>query len=571
MRLLRFFLLTLLLTACNLSVPQVTPTVAPSRTPTETPSIQVTSTSTPTETPNPTLIAQLLATATTTPTSTVTPSATSTPTTTVTITTSPTRTPTATNTLTFTPTTTVTLTPTQPPSPTPLPTLAPTATPTLTATWLPTLTALPTLTSTPQQPSTTPTRTLEPIDLTGTAAPPATLDATPTFITAEANTPPADVSPIPVTTTPIELPSATPVLPPTDVGFAPLGQRPTLLPVITSPQTRAFALTTNNGLQFDAFSLIEDAELFERNPINPAEYAATNGVGTLYWVTNGSPTALTISPFMSFSPNTREENTSLVRDIDWSTDGRLAFITDGDRNADDGVWVFTPGATAPVQLLHDCHTGGHPGCSLTNIPGAPDLWDSLTLDWSPDNQQILARLELPDQPHPGYLVLSANQDKTQRPRIVEYEYASWSVDGSNRILVSGRAPDDSVYVAWMNADGDPASLSMILNGSERGLWLQNAVQRPGDNAIFMLGSPAGRDSAQRIYDQSGNALTNPIGDAAPQRVEWSPDRSAVLVVVNGRVYLARIGDPNPQDITEQVAGARAINWVEGNLPTADRP
>lgn len=596
----RYILLIILaaiLTACNLSVPQVTPTIAPSRTPTITPEIQVTATWTPTQTPNPTLIAQLLATDTPTPsltptssptsTATNTPTATNTltetPTTTATITESPsptntptaTSTPTATATLTFTsthtPTATLTATQTPRPSPTPLPIIQPTATrtatltPAPTATWLPTLTPLPTLTNTLLPPL----ATVTPLEFTATIAP--TLDVTPTFITAEANTPPADVSPIPSTTTPVApTPSDTPQAAPTSDGFAPIGERPTTLPVFTVPGTRAFALTASGGVQLGAFDLFEGVELFERNPINPQEYAATNSVGSLIWVINGSVNGLTISPFMSFSPLSREENTALVRDVDWSNDGRLAFITDGDRNADDGVWVFTPGLNAPVQLMHDCHQPGHPGCFLTNWPGPPDIWDSLSLDWSPDNTMILVSLELPDQPHPGYLVISALQDKTQRPRIVEHEFASWSIDGSNRVLVSGRAPDENNYVAWMNADGDPNSLSLILNGTGSGLWLQHAVQR-FDGSIVMLGSPNGRESAMRIYDQFGNALTNTIGDGAPQRVEWSPDRSAVLVVVNSRVYLARVGDPNPQDITDQVAGARAINWVEGNLPAADTP
>jgi hypothetical protein len=84
-----------------------------------------------------------------------------------------------------------------------------------------------------------------------------------------------------------------------------------------------------------------------------------------------------------------------------------------------------------------------------------------------------------------------------------------------------------------------------------------AVQRPNGD-ILALGS-AGAGGAVAIYNMNGAALTSPIGDAFPQRVEWSPARDAVLIEVNGRRFVATI-DGQVTEITTQTTG-RAVNWV----------
>ncbi|MBA3875019.1 MAG: hypothetical protein H0X30_38325, partial [Anaerolineae bacterium] len=242
-------LLALLLAACNLSVPDVTPTIAPTRTPSPTLIVS--------NTPQPTIVAQV---ATSTPSSTATvtatffvlpsdtfvpptitrtnqPTTTSSVTPTLTLTSTPSLTATLTNTPTqtltnapsatssFTPTKTATSTPlptatptlpsteTLVPSPTPLPlvpTDIPTLTPSLTLTLTPSATftneptATPTFTpSNTPRPLPTATRTLSPEELAtfatviapvgvpptptqGEVALAPTLDVTPTYITAEA-------------------------------------------------------------------------------------------------------------------------------------------------------------------------------------------------------------------------------------------------------------------------------------------------------------------------------------------------------------------------------------------------
>jgi hypothetical protein len=68
----------------------------------------------------------------------------------------------------------------------------------------------------------------------------------------------------------------------------------------------------------------------------------------------------------------------------------------------------------------------------------------------------------------------------------------------------------------------------------------------------------------------GQALTAPIGEGFPERVEWSPDGYAVFVQSNGRQYIANVNG-KINEITGQVAGTRAVNWVQGALPPGETP
>lgn len=575
-------LLIVILTACNLGVPQVTPTVAPTLTVSSTP--QVSPTPTSTDTPDSTLIAELLASD--TPTASLMPS--TTPTSTYTFT--PANMPTGTFTAEPTDTSQPTATNTTQPSLTPLPTIGPTDTPSAMPTNTPLPTLTPTFTNTPRPtftaaPSGTPTRTLSPDEISlllGTppatpiplpTIPPPTQDVTPTFITAAPNTPVSNTA-VPLSSTPIAIqPSATVQPLPTRTPI----NLPTILPI--DPQVRVFALSTEGGISSGGFPLLPDTILFERNPVNPAQYAVTDASGQLYFTgINGENAArVDVSPFSEFPAFSPEENTALVSDIAWSPDGRyLAFLVDSERSAEhanDGVWFFQPGVMPPNQLIVDCPRPDHPGCTITGSPTGPDLWQSLALEWSPDSSALLVQTALPSEGRLALTIIRTSFSEDVRdihPPVIRYDYGSWSND-SRRILVSGSAPDDNIYLAWINPD-DPSQIEVIFVARDAGLWMQNAVQRP-DGSIVTLGAPfteGGRDGTQRIYTSDGQPLTGPIGSGPPQRVEWSPDRSAVLIVQGEHVYLATIAG-EVTDITSDVAGAAAMNWVTGSIPGIDSP
>jgi hypothetical protein len=154
-----------------------------------------------------------------------------------------------------------------------------------------------------------------------------------------------------------------------------------------------------------------------------------------------------------------------------------------------------------------------------------------------------------------------------RPPIFRYDYGSWETNGS-RVLVSGRSPDGHVFVGWINRNGEFAE--MVFDAEPNGLWMGFANQaRSGQ--VYALGAPGDRGGpreALRIYAMNGQALTPPIGDGFPQIVKWSPDGTAVFVQVNGRQFIARVNG-QVREITGQVAGTRAINWVIGGLPPGD--
>ncbi len=630
-------LLALLLAACNLSVPDVTPTIAPSRTPSPTPIVS--------DTPQPTIVAQVAsntpsvtpsltatfivlpsntATATATVTRTNEPSATPSDTPTLTLTATATSTFTATATFTatltnapsatssFTPTNTATSTPqptatptippsdTPPPSPTPLP-IFPTDTATATFTPSATFTNAPTATNT-LTPSNTPlplptaTRTLSPEELAAftptilpvgevpTATPieaaiAPTLDATPTFITAQAplvETPlvtplPADVSPEPLEFTPTPQPTVALIV--TLPGFV------TAIPIVpiggfTPPnfENRVFGLSTSGGtaVTTGGFSLLNDTVLFERNPVDPNLYVTTDSSGNLYitGLNGAGANRPDMSPFSQFVALNREENNAFVPAAKWSPDGRyVAFIVAGKKTGNDGVWFYQPGQFPPVQLLVDCLPLDVPGCSLVTNPYDPDKWESRSLLWSPDSGTVMVGLNLPQEGRSAIVLTSAVNDpnyRITRPAVFRYDYGAWSRDG-NYILVSGRGPDMHEYVGWLNRDG--SFYTLLFDAEAAGLWMGFANQA-NDGSVYALGAPGDRNGAReplRIYNMDGQALTGTIGEGFPDRVEWSPDGRAVFVQTSGRQFVANVNG-DVREISGQVAGARAINWVNGELP-----
>ena len=174
---------------------------------------------------------------------------------------------------------------------------------------------------------------------------------------------------------------------------------------------------------------------------------------------------------------------------------------------------------------------------------------------------------LAEEQRRAFTVVGLSSDPTRLPATFRYDYASWSWNGA-RVLASGAGEDGRVGLRWI----DPAtgSVQLISDSGSIGLWMQDAVERP-NGQIVALGSPNGANSPQRLYDSSGTPLTTQIGFAAPERVTWSPDRSAALVVVNDGVdapLLCRRGQwGSPRDYVEHRRGAGSR--VGRRCPAAD--
>ncbi|MFN8530044.1 MAG: hypothetical protein U0670_15695 [Anaerolineae bacterium] len=635
------------LSACNFSVPEVTPTVAPTRTPSTTPI--------PSETTQPTLTETLTATATETITSTITASA------------SPT--------LTFTPLPTDTLIPTDtlPPSPTPLPfiptdtptdtptlTITPTQTPSSTPTETPTGTAspsdTPTVTPTPsltntatasptEMPSATSTATETPTETptptpdvgatmtylvdavntamdatltaqagsaTATEAPTIDYDATITVqavqfaltITRMAQDAPTraatatPVEPIKVPPTLITLPPGTIAAAPElatitpEFGGTPQGEGvlntitplpavPTLTPtapfppVIVDPlnppppNSYAYALSTSGVPSGAPISLAgADIYAFAQNPVNPNQYARVASNGSLYVVNGtGDPGArMTASPFSEFEAPSPETNNARVTMVKWSPDGRyLAFLIDtlADGSTDnnlqnDGLYFYQPGVTFPHIVFRGCPP--ELSCQLVEHSAGPYQFRVADFNWNATSTQFLLRLRLDDDA-PAFAIVPADDqlNANRLPRLYHYDFASWSVDGS-RVLASGAGEDGMIGLRWIDMAGN---IQPIFNSGAIGWYISDAVERP-DGQIVGLGSPNGANSARQIVNSSGSPLTGVIGSTTPERVEWSPDRSAVLVVTNEngtrRYFVARISG-EVTEITGAVAGSLAVEWV----------
>ena len=411
--------------------------------------------------------------------------------------------------------------------------------------------------------------------------PPTLMTIPPTIITAAPGTIPALVTPIVQITTPLPateaplLPTTTPIPPEPTIASIPANVPP-------NPQTRAFALSTNNGAVIGSgFPLPFAAQTFARNPQDASRMAVVNSRGLLYMLYNGLTTQdavrVRVSPFSDFEPQSAADNQARVTQIGWSPDGRyLAFLVDSEADDRDGVWYTDNPDQSEIrfatQVFRECPP---PVTACTvNRGGEPTKYNSLHFDWNSRSNSLLIDLWLPDENRRAFTVVGLNTDPTQPTHTYRYDYASWSVDGT-RVLVSGTGSDGRVALRWI----DPATGSeqIIFDGSAAGLWLQSAVERP-NGQIVALGSRSGQNSAQSIYNSSGQPLTPPIGTGAPERVSWSPDRSAVLVVVNDgamlHYYVAEVSG-SVREITASVAGALAVEWIgEGSSPlppSSDQP
>ncbi|HRF98724.1 MAG TPA: hypothetical protein PLZ51_26125, partial [Aggregatilineales bacterium] len=414
--------------------------------------------------------------------------------------------------------------------------------------------------------------------VTVTIAPAPTIDATPIVITVTAR-----VEDLGIATPVIGEGTAQPVSTNTPIPFNP----PTVEPLLDLPPTisrneipfqpnlqliginpQAFVLDPNAILPapVNFGTSASGISLFVRHPFDPNRWIYTDQAGVLY-ARDGNGEG--VVPLDAFPAPTRPENNVFVTSAGWSPNGAVVsiIIKPDNRNNREGVWVWDGGV--PRQILHDCPYQGHEGCAL--VGSLPFLYDSQEILWSAGSDLLAVRVINRNNAQDGggrgaIFIMSPNHNPQSPPDFVlAYDYAQWLSNG--RLLVSGFNPQGRVVIATVNYNGTDEQV--LLDGSARGIWLQNAIQAPS-GAVYALGRPASDFNAPvKIVDSAGNFLTGQIGTTAPSRVAWSPNGNAVLVEAGGRQYLAQING-TVQDITGTTGGI-VTNWVTGPVPSSAPP
>jgi len=344
-----------------------------------------------------------------------------------------------------------------------------------------------------------------------------------------------------------------------------------------NPATTAFVLQMGaDGIpQIGETTLPSPSLSVAWNPVNANNYARVDDFGMLRFSPIGSPEGVySFAPyFQGFSTASREENRLFVAETQWSPNGQqLAFrISSGNEQGNDGVWFWQPAqetVTDPsYHLLRDCP----PGCGLVNARDT-DEWKSLSMEWSPDNIAILVHMNLPEEDRNALGLVFASRDPESpqadiQPPTYRYEYGSWATDGQ-RLVVSGYDAFDSAVFGFLNRDG---GTPQVTTANSIGLaYVRNAVQNPLTDEILMLGSTVGESAPVALYKSDGTPLTTLIGTSAPDSVEWSPNRDAVLVTVGTQTYVATITGA-VYDITTLVNDNPMVSWVTAGFPPNTTP
>lgn len=467
-------------------------------------------------------------------------------------------------------------------TPTVAPTRTPPATPPVT---LPTETPRPTRViqrptdepSPTRTPTVTATSTLTPSEtITDTPVPTATLDvtSTPTIdltLLAQYLTP-ATIRPLPTSTAlppstprlilPTSIP-ATPV-PATAVAFAPDRPPAPPLPAVNA-STRMVGLSTDGGgIGVNGVEIGDPNQwsLFAQNPANPNQFMVVNGAGLPFVVDDYlrrsvNRVGMTNYTEFHYQVSSRADNDKPVTVMRFAPDGTLALLIDGDKNLDDGVWMYSPAYDLSQQLLRECW---HPAIceNVYDYEGLGE-WEAVDLAWSPDSSAVLIMLNLPREGRRAYVVVERREaNPTVVPPAHRYDYATWSPD-SQRVIVSGRSPDGSIIMGWLNRSGGGArTVNMRALGFN---WTQDAVEYNG--RIYGFASRQGSGGALYLVDEAGSVLTGALGSSV-ERISWSPDNSAALLVFNQgrrRYFVVNLDERVVEEITSRVANANTIDWV----------
>lgn len=349
----------------------------------------------------------------------------------------------------------------------------------------------------------------------------------------------------------------------------------TMMTIVASAQDSAptafvVQMGTNGAPQLGEVPLPGASISVDWNPQSSTSWARVDDFGMLRFAPINSPEGVySFSPyFQGYSTPSREENRLFVDEVDWSPNGQqLAFRLDsGSEVGSDGVWFWQPAietATDPsYHLLRDCP----PGCGLANARDT-EKWQSLSIDWSPDNITILVHMYLPEEDRNAIGLVFASRDPESpqadiQPPTYRYEYGSWTVDGE-RLVVSGYNPDGNAVYGFLNRDGTNPQVSLASSINLE--YVRNAVTNPTTGELLMLGSPVGEGAAVAIYNALGQPLTPPIGNVAPQYVEWSPNHDAVLIRAGDHTFIATVAG-DVYDITETVIDNPMVTWVEAGFP-----
>ena len=379
---------------------------------------------------------------------------------------------------------------------------------------------------------------------------------------------PAEVGVIDLPPTPTAV-----VLQPT-VAVRPENLPPTLPPVsvaqtFSTSGVTAFQFSVGPGQRFNFPDIPLDGgvRLFLPNPVDPNSWVRTDHYGILRYKPIGiaSEGVMTVSPFFSgFSAQSFDDNKNRIVELDWSADGRqFSFRIDPSRDPrghnDIGVWFWQPTVgplnTTNYMLIRDCPAEGYGSCNLVQREGPPWHWKTRAVEWSPikGSNEVLARVRLPDEGRNALAIVQAKQDPfyaQRQPHFVRYDYGYWNPNGQG-IIVSGRRPDGRVIIGEVNPD--LSGEHVILDATGLGLWLRDAVKRP-NGQVVALGRPGHPGSGPvALYDSNGTQLTGFIGDAAPEDVRWYPNRSQVVVSVQGRQYAVQAEGGGIVDATERLS------------------
>src|SRR5690606_16028675 len=104
------------------------------------------------------------------------------------------------------------------------------------------------------------------------------------------------------------------------------------------PETIGYTFQSGEGiLGVGRFTLHNfSTEIMAQNPTNPNQYVLVNDLGQMYFISDYAQGMIeqVTSPIFTrytFEIASREENNVAIDAVEWSRDGVLAFIVDGDK------------------------------------------------------------------------------------------------------------------------------------------------------------------------------------------------------------------------------------------------